>query len=310
MNNINTADVDFLKNQVKYSTLAQMIEQDERRTQLVSLAKKTITYIFLIVVSLVILFPFYWMVITAFKSFEEVNSIVPTFFPTTIMWENFLYTINNGSSNFYKILGNTVLVATVSTIGTVIITILSAYAFSIFEFRGKNALFGLFLVTMMIPAEMLIMTNYLTIGKFGLKDTYIALILPFLVSVFYIFFLRQSFKQIPKELYYAAKVDGAKDFKYLTKVMIPLAKPTIITIIILNFISAWNSFLWPSIINTSDMQLISNWLRTSFTDIEMQRPFYNYQMMAALIASLPILIMFIFLKKYIMQSVSRSGIKG
>lgn len=147
MNNINTADVDFLKNQVKYSTLAQMIEQDERRTQLVSLAKKTITYIFLIVVSLVILFPFYWMVITAFKSFEEVNSIVPTFFPTTIMWENFLYTINNGSSNFYKILGNTVLVATVSTIGTVIITILSAYAFSIFEFRGKNALFGLFLVT-------------------------------------------------------------------------------------------------------------------------------------------------------------------
>lgn len=305
-----TSNVDFLSKQVNYNRFKDLIEQEEKRTANLKVVQKVITYLFLTIMAIVILFPFYWMIITALKSYEEVGSIVPTLFPENFEWSNFIHVLTDDNSNFFKILSNTIIVSVLSTIGTLIITIFSAYAFSMFEFKGKNALFGVFLATMMIPMEMLIITNLYTMKVLNLLNTHLALILPFLVSVFYIFFLRQTFKQIPKELYYAAKVDGAKDFKYLRKIMIPLAKPTLITIILLNFISAWNSYTWPSVVNKADMQLVSNWLRNSFTDGFVDRPMYQYQMAGAVIVSIPVLIIFVILKKYIIQSVSRSGIKG
>ncbi len=305
-----TGNVDFLNNQLNYSNLGDMIEQEEKRRKLFNIFQKTITYLFLSFMALIIIFPFYWMLNTALKSATEVEAIFPTFFPEEIMWSNFYDAMTTGSSSFFKLLFNTVFVGVISTIGTVIITVLAAFAFARLEFKGKEALFGAFLATMMIPGEMLVITNFITVSELGLLNTYTVLIVPFMVSVFYIFLLRQNFKQIPNELYYAAKVDGTSDIKYLTKVMIPLAKPTIITIAILNLMGAWNSYVWPSIVNDSNMRMISNWVRTAFTDSEDGRTMLHLQMMASIIVTVPLIFVYVFLKKYIMQGVSRSGIKG
>ncbi len=308
---ISTSSVDFLSKQLNYSNLGSMLEQEERRRNTFNLIKKIAIYTFLVIMALVILFPFYWMIITALKSVDEVERVFPTFFPEEIMWSNFYEAMTTKSSLFYNVLFNTVLVGVISTVGTVIITILSAFAFSRLEFKGKEALFGVFLATMMIPGEMLVITNYITVSELGWLNTYTVLIVPFMVSVFYIFLLRQNFKQIPNELYYAAKVDGTSDFKYLTRVMIPLAKPTIITITILNLMGAWNSYVWPSVVNTdTSMQMVSNWVRTAFTDSEDGRTLMHLQMAGSIIITVPLLLVYVFLKKYIMQGVSRSGIKG
>ncbi|MFI3251971.1 MAG: carbohydrate ABC transporter permease [bacterium] len=307
-----TRNVDFLNNQVNYSNLSSMIEQEENRKKKVNIISKVIIYTFLAIMAIVVLFPFYWMINTALKSLDEIDQAVQTFVPNNWMWSNFVDAMNVGS--FTAQLTNTVIVGVAGTIGTVIITILSAFAFARLEFKGKNAIFGVLLATMMIPGEMLVITNFITVANvFQLQDTLLALIIPFMVSVFYIFLLRQNFKQIPNELYYAAKVDGTSDFKYLRRVMIPLAKSTIITISILNLMGAWNSYVWPSLVNTTaDKRLISNWLRTAFSgQIGTEtRTSYNLQMAAALIITAPLLLVYIFLRKYIMQSVSRSGIKG
>lgn len=307
-----TRNVDFLNNQLNYSNLGDMIEQEEKRKKMSNIVQKVIIYSFLAIMSLIILFPFYWMVNTAFKTVDEVYKPVQTLIPDSLVWENFSTAMATGS--FAAQLSNTVIVAVLGTIGTVIITILSAFAFARLEFKGKNVVFGLLLATMMIPGEMLIITNFITVASaLNLQDTLAALIIPFMVSVFYIFLLRQNFKQIPNELYYAAKVDGTSDLKYLRRVMIPLAKSTIITIAILNLMGAWNSYVWPNLVNTvPEKKLISNWLRTAFSGQlgDETRVSYNLQMAASLIITTPLLLVYVFLKKYIMQSVSRSGIKG
>ncbi len=305
-----TSNVDILNNQVNYSNLGDMIAQEEKRKKILNIVQKVIVYTFLVLMALVVLFPFYWMINTALKSLDEIDLPVQTLFPNNIMWSNFYDAMNTGT--FSTQLTNTVIVGLLGTLGTVVITVLSAFAFARLEFKGKNAVFGLLLGTMMIPGEMLVITNFITVSNvFSLQDTLAALIIPFMVSVFYIFLLRQNFKQIPNELYYAAKVDGTSDLKYLRKVMIPLAKSTIITISILNLMGAWNSYVWPSLVNTvPEKRLISNWLRTAFVVNDEGRTMYNLQMAAALIVTFPVLLVYIFLRKYIMQSVSRSGIKG
>ncbi len=293
MNNMNSIDV----------------ARDERAAKITNIITKTFTYIFLTVMALVVIFPFYWMIITAFKSADEVIALTPTLFPKEIMWGNFVHVIT--TSDFARYLGNTVLVGVISTILTLCTTILGAFAFSRLNFKGQNALFALLLTTMMIPGEMFVVTNYITVSSLGWVDTYQALIVPFVVSIFYIFLLRQTFKQIPNELYYAAKVDGTGDFKYLIKVMIPLAKSTLITILILDLMGAWNSYIWPNLIqNEQSMRLISNWMRDSFTDVANGVSQVNYQMMASFVVTLPLLLIFVFCRKYIMRGVSRSGIKG
>jgi len=198
----------------------------------------------------------------------------------------------------------------VSTLLSLVITVLSAFAFARLEFKGKNALFGALLATMMIPGELFTITNYITVNNFGWLDTYTVLIVPFLVSIFYIYLLRQNFMQIPNELYLAAKVDGTGDFKYLCKVMIPLSLPTLISITILKMMGAWNSYVWPRLVTQSEeMRLITNGLRDAFTDSTGNAD-YPVQMAAVAIVSLPLFLVFIFLRKYIMKGVSRSGIKG
>ena len=191
-----------------------------------------------------------------------------------------------------------------------IITVLSAFAFARLEFKGKDAMFAALLATMMIPGELFTITNYITVTNLGWLNSFTALIVPFLVSVFYIYLLRQNFLQIPNELYLAAKVDGTSDIKYLWKVMVPLALPTLISITILKMMGAWNSYIWPKLVANDDAhQLITNGLRNAFTDTSGQVNF-PVQMAAVAIVSAPLFLVFVFLRKYIMAGVSRSGIKG
>lgn len=267
-------------------------------------------YIFLILVAIAVLFPFYWMINSSLKTIEEYRLSVPTFWPKQVMWSNYAAAFQVG--NLGTLFKNTVIVGVVSTILSLIVTILSAFAFARLEFKGKNILFGALLATMMIPGEMFTITNYITVVKFQWLNTYTALIVPFLVSVFYIYLLRQNFMQIPNELYLAAKVDGTSDFKYLCKVMIPLALPTIISITILKMMGAWNSYVWPRLVANDDMhKLVSNGLRgLAFTDPATNETNYPQQMAAVAIVSAPLFAVFIFLRKYIMKGVSRSGIKG
>ncbi len=271
---------------------------------------KIAIYIFLLVMAFIVLFPFYWMVISSLKTVEEYYRNVPTFIPETVVWRNYLDAFD--TANLLTLFKNTVLVGVVSTLLSLVITILSAFAFARLEFKGKNALFAALLATMMIPGELFTITNYVTVNKFGWLNTYTVLIVPFLVSVFYIYLLRQNFLQIPNELYLAAKVDGTGDFKYLVKVMIPLSLPTLISITIMKMMGAWNSYMWPNLVANDDAhELITNGLRgADFTEVGGDRVNFPVQMAAVALVSIPLFLVFIFFRKYIMKGVSRSGIKG
>ena len=265
-------------------------------------------YAFLAVMALIVLFPFYWMIISSLKTLAEYRQPTPTFWPQTMMWSNYADAFT--TANLGQLFLNTAYVGIVSTLLSLVITVLSAFAFARLEFKGREALFGLLLSTMMIPGELFTITNYLTVTQIGWMDTFEALIIPFLVSIFYIYLLRQNFMQIPNELYLAAKVDGCGDLKYLWKVMIPLALPTLISITILKMMGAWNSYIWPKLVANDDAhQLITNGLRNAFTNASGQVN-YPVQMAAVAIVSAPLFLVFVFLRKYIMAGVSRSGIKG
>ena len=266
-------------------------------------------YTFLSIMALIVLFPFYWMLISSVKSLTEYMLPVPTLFPKKIILYNYVKAFN--TADLGNLFLHTLYVGLVSTILSLVITVLSAFAFARLEFKGKNALFAALLATMMIPGELFTITNYVTVSNFGWKNSFTVLIVPFLVSVFYIYLLRQNFLQIPNELYLAAKVDGTGDLKYLWKVMIPLALPTLISITILKMMGAWNSYVWPRLVaNDKAHQLITNGLRNAFTDANTQMTDIPVQMAAVAIVSFPLFLVFIFLRKYIMKGVARSGIKG
>ena len=258
--------------------------------------------------ALIILFPFYWMINSSLKSLEEYKETIPTLFPKHVLFRNYAEAFDTASLGSLFI--NTLYVGLVSTVLSLIVTVLSAFAFARLEFKGKNILFAGLLATMMIPGELFTITNYATVSIFKWQNTFLVLIVPFLVSVFYIYLLRQNFLQIPNELYLAAKVDGTSDLKYLWKVMIPLSLPTLISITILKMMGAWNSYVWPRLVaNDANHKLITNGLRNAFStttgDVN-----YPVQMAAVAIVSAPLFLVFIFLRKYIMKGVSRSGIKG
>ena len=266
------------------------------------------TYVFLIIMALIVLFPFYWMIISSLKTLEEYRLNVPTFWPQKVMLSNYAEAFT--TANLGDLFVNTMIVGVVSTLLSLIITVLSAFAFARLEFKGRETLFTLLLATMMIPGELFTITNYTTVTQLNWMNTYTVLIVPFLVSVFYIYLLRQNFLQIPNELYLAAKVDGTSDIKYLWKVMVPLALPTLISITILKMMGAWNSYMWPRLVaNDEAHRLITNGLRNAFTttsgDVN-----YPVQMAAVALVSAPLFLVFVFLRKYIMAGVSRSGIKG
>ncbi|MBR7116350.1 MAG: carbohydrate ABC transporter permease [Clostridia bacterium] len=285
------------------------IEKVTTAQRIVKIAFTTLTYVFLGLMALIVLFPFYWMLISSLKSLPEYQLTVPTLFPKVIMWSNYVEAFN--MANLGTLFLNTMYVGIVSTLLSLVITVLSAFAFARLEFKGKNALFAALLGTMMIPGELFTVTNYITVTAFHWQYTFTALIVPFLVSVFYIYLLRQNFLQIPNELYLAAKVDGTSDLKYLWKVMIPLALPSLISITILKMMGAWNSYVWPRLVaNDEAHRLISNGLRTAFTDVASGQTNYPVQMAACTVVSIPLFLVFIFFRKYIMKGVSRSGIKG
>ncbi|MBP3333992.1 MAG: carbohydrate ABC transporter permease [Clostridia bacterium] len=297
------------------------------KQKIIKILVMVMLYAFLITMAVIVIFPFYWMLISSVKSLSEYKLAIPTLFPKQILFSNYAEAFNQASLG--RLFMNTLYVGLVSTILSLIITVLSAFAFARLEFKGKNTMFAALLATMMIPGELFTITNYQTINDFlGLytlgrmmnsellmklgnwQNTYTVLIIPFLVSVFYIYLLRQNFMQIPNELYLAAKVDGTGDLKYLWKVMIPLALPTLISITILKMMGAWNSYVWPRLVANDDAhRLITNGLRNAFTEStgDVNIP---VQMAAVAIVSFPLFLVFVFLRKYIMKGVSRSGIKG
>ena len=305
------------------------VERVRKRQRAANITKNVFVYIFLTICAVLAFLPFYWMIISSLKTEVEYRQEVPTFFPTTFMWKNYpavLAQADSSGSNFWQLLLDTLFVGFFSTILGVIITILTAYALARMKFAGKGALFALMLATMMIPGEMYTLTNYLTVSSLKWKDTYTVLIVPFLVSVYYIYLLRNNFMQIPNSLYQAAKVDGLSDMGYLIKVMVPLTAPTLVSITLLKFIGTWNSYIWPRLINTSSWQMITNWVTRGFTDKASATGEYLYpfeggslfgaeglttlKMAAVCMVSLPLFVLFIFCRKYIMRGVSKSGTKG
>lgn len=296
----------------KVNTNATMLEKDLKaqrfRQRVGSTMAQVFYYAFLLVMAAIVLFPFYWMINSSLKSLTEYRMSVPTFWPQKILFSNYVEAFN--TANLGRLFLNTAYVGLVSTILSLVITVLSAFAFARLEFKGKDLLFAGLLATMMIPGELFTITNYSTVTNLGWMNTYTVLIVPFLVSVFYIYLLRQNFLQIPNELYLAAKVDGTSDFKYLWKVMIPLSLPTLISITILKMMGTWNSYIWPRLVaNDEAHRLITNGLRNAFTETTGDVN-YPVQMAAVALVSLPLFLVYLFLRKYIMKGVSRSGIKG
>lgn len=284
------------------------MQKETSKQKVIGIAVHVLVYAFLILMGIIVLFPFYWMIISSLKTLTEYRLSVPTFFPRRIMFSNYADAFTTASLG--RLFLNTLYVGIVSTILSLVITILSAFAFARLEFKGKNILFAGLLATMMIPGELFTITNYSTVTNLGWINTYTVLIVPFLVSVFYIYLLRQNFLQIPNELYLAAKVDGTSDFKYLCKVMIPLSLPTLISITILKMMGAWNSYIWPRLVaNDAAHRMVTNGLRNAFKDTTGDVN-YPVQMAAVALVSAPLFLVFVFLRKYIMKGVSRSGIKG
>ncbi len=293
----------------KTSTMHEKdLQQVSVKQRIMKILVMFLIYAFLICVAIFVLFPFYWMLISSVKSLDEYRLNVPTMWPRSMLFSNYKTAFESASLG--RLFLNTAYVGIVSTVLSLVITVLSAFAFARLEFKGKNTLFAALLATMMIPGELFTITNYSTVASLGWMKTYKVLIIPFLVSVFYIYLLRQNFLQIPNELYLAAKVDGTSDIKYLWKVMIPLSLPTLISITILKMMGAWNSYVWPRLVaNDEAHRLITNGLRNAFTDTTGDVN-YPVQMAAVALVSLPLFLVFVFLRKYIMKGVSRSGIKG
>lgn len=304
------------EHEVYFASEAQM-----RRYKAQKIITQVLLYGFLSIMGLFIVIPFLYMIITSFKSTDAYN--LESQKGQLILWLN---SSNFSFEQYGKVMGksgdfghfylNTIIVAVLSTAFTVVTSVLAAFAFARVEFKGKNLIFTILLGTMMIPGEMMMITNFQTTMALNWKDTYCALILVHGVSVFYIFYLRQTFQQIPNELFLAAKVDGYGHFAYLWRCMIPIAMPTIVTIMILSLMGAWNAYIWPQLVASgtnpvfgNDMHLVSNGLMSKFQSSEFSSD-DPAKITGSLFATIPLFIFFLVFRKYIMRGVSRSGIKG
>ena len=271
--------------------------------------KKTLIYVLLTLWALIVLFPFYWMILTSVKSYGSYNAeYIPSFFTLSPTLQNYVDAFTTVSLGKYLL--NTFLFTVVTTALMVVVSTLAAFAFARLEFKGKNLAFTLFLSLMMIPNELVVITNFVTITNLNLRNTFTGLILPSVTSVFYIYLLKENFAQVPDELYYAAKVDGTPDLRYLWKVMIPICKPTLITIAILKVIECWNSYVWPRLI-TDDSRyfLVSNGIQ-EIRENGFGRENIPAMMAAVVVISLPLIVLFLIFRKKVMAGVSRGGTKG
>ena len=281
----------------------------EKKTKTKNIVLKVLVYIFLIIWAIVVLFPFYWMILTSLKSYSAYNGeYIPKFFTLSPTLENYSQAFTEVPLARYFL--NTLIFTLVTTALMLIVVVLAAFAFARLNFKGKDFTFTAFLSLMMIPNELVIITNFVTITNLGLRNTFTGLILPSVTSVFYIYLLKENFEQIPDSLYKAAKVDGTSDLKYLFKVMIPICKPTIVTVVILKIIECWNAYVWPRLITDNEMYyLVSNGIQT-IRESGFGRENIPAMMAAVVLISIPLIILFLCFHKKIMEGVSRGGTKG
>ena len=284
-------------------------EKIEKRAKIKRIASNTVKYFFLTVWGLIVLFPFYWMILTSLKSYSSYNSdFIPKFFTLSPTLQNYKDAFS--AVPLSKYFTNTVIFTLATTALMLVVIILAAFAFARLEFRGKNLVFTLFLSLMMIPNELVIITNFQTITEWGMRNTFTGLILPSVTSVFYIYLLKENFEQIPDELYRAAKIDGTSDFKYLTRVMLPICQPTIVTVTVLKVIECWNSYVWPRLITDDPAYfLVSNGIQ-EIRENGFGRENIPAMMAAVVVISLPLIVIFLIFRKKIMAGVSRGGTKG
>ena len=271
--------------------------------------QNVIVYTLLTFWAVMVLFPFYWMLLTSVKSYSAYSSeYIPKFFTLSPTFENYIEAFT--AVPLARYFANTLIFTVITTALMLVVIILAAFAFARLQFKGKNLVFTLFLSLMMIPNELVIITNYVTITNLDLRNTFAGLILPSVTSVFYIYLLKENFAQIPDELYYAAKVDGTSDFRYLRRVMIPICKPTLITITILKVIECWNSYVWPRLV-TDDASyfLVSNGIQ-EIRENGFGRENIPAMMAAVVVISVPLIVLFLIFRKRIMAGVSRGGTKG
>lgn len=295
-------EVRVMDQQNTYTNLSRAARQRQ-------LAVKIITYSLLVLWAILVLFPFYWMILTSVKSYGAYSSeYIPTFFTLSPTFENYVHAFTAVPLARYFV--NTLIFTLVTTALMLVITVLSAFAFSRMHFKGKDLVFTLFLALMMIPSELVVITNFVTITKMELRNSFAGLILPSVASVFYIYLLKENFSQIPDELYYAAKVDGTSDLKYLLKVMVPICRPTIVTITILKVIECWNSYVWPRLITDEEsFFLVSNGIQ-SIRENGFGRENIPAMMAAVVVISLPLIVLFLIFRNKIMAGVARGGTKG
>ena len=284
-------------------------DRAEKRAKVKKTVSKALVYTFLGIWGLIVLFPFYWMILSSLKSYGAYSSeAVPQFITLSPTLENYFTAFTSVPLLDYFV--NTLIFTVLTTALMLAVIIPAAFAFSRLEFKGKNLLFVIFLSLMMIPNELVIITNYVTITELDLRNTFTGLILPSVTSVFYIYLLKENFSGIPDELYYAAKVDGTSDFKYMLKVMVPICRPTIITVTILKVIECWNSYVWPRLItDDEDYFLVSNGIQ-AIRESGFGRENVPAMMAAVVVISVPLIVLFLIFRKKIMAGVARGGMKG
>lgn len=284
-------------------------EKIEKAARMRKKVFQLITYVFLAFWAVVVLFPFYWMVLTSVKSYGAYNSeYIPKFYTLSPTLQNYADAFTAVPLARYFL--NTILFTVVTTALMLIVITLAAFAFARLDFKGKNIAFLIFLSLMMIPNELVIITNFVTITDLNMRNTFQGLILPSVTSVFYIYLLKENFEQIPDSLYYAAKVDGTSDLKYLFKVMIPISKPTLVTVTILKVIECWNSYVWPRLITDDEnYYLVSNGIQ-EIRENGFGRENIPAMMAAVVVISVPLIMLFLIFRNKIMEGVSRGGTKG
>ena len=291
-----------MENEMDYGRL-------ERSARICKKAVNALTYVLLVFWAVIVLFPFYWMILTSVKSYGAYNSeYVPKFFTLSPTMQNYVDAFTAVPLGRYLV--NTTIFTVLTTALMLGVIIFAAFAFARLEFRGKNILFVLFLSLMMIPNELVIITNFVTVTNLNMRNSFPGLILPSVASVFYIYLLKENFEQIPDSLYYAAKVDGTSDLKYLFKVMIPISKPTLITVTILKVIECWNFYVWPRLITDDENYfLVSNGIQ-EIRENGFGRENIPAMMAAVVVISVPLVILFLIFHKKIMEGVSKGGTKG
>ena len=281
----------------------------QSRNEQMKKVKKIIIYILLGIWAIMVLFPFYWMILSSFKSYAAYNSeSVPQFITLSPTMENYVIAFTSVPLLDYFI--NTLIFTVLTTALMLVIIIPAAFAFSRLNFKGKNLVFLLFLSLMMIPNELVIITNFVTITELNLRNNFVGLILPSVTSVFYIYLLKENFAQIPDELYYAAKVDGTRDFKYMMRVMLPICRPTVITITILKVIECWNSYVWPRLITDDENYFLVSVGIQQIRESGFGRDNIPAMMASVVVISLPLIALFLVFRKKIMAGVARGGTKG